>query len=59
VNWFGFKLGAEGATNSAKGGDESGGVGKYLSLKRPPQTAAVVVEHFKKRKIGFGEFENF
>jgi peptidyl-prolyl cis-trans isomerase-like protein 2 len=57
VNWFGVKLGAEGAINT--GGDGFGGVGKYLSLKRPPQTPAAVVEHSKKRKIGFGEFENF
>jgi len=58
INWFGVKLGAEGATSSAEGGSGLGGVGKYLSLKRPTQTAAPV-EHPKKRKLGFGEFENF
>jgi peptidyl-prolyl cis-trans isomerase-like protein 2 len=60
INWFGVKLGAESAMST--GGVESGlgGVGKYLSLKRPAQTAAAsLVEHPKKRKLGFGEFENF
>jgi peptidyl-prolyl cis-trans isomerase-like protein 2 len=55
MNWFGVKLGED-----VSGGDGSGlgGVGKYLNLKRPPQTAAVA-EHPKKKKTGFGEFENF
>jgi hypothetical protein len=57
VNWFGVKLGAEGAKSTAGGGSELGGVGKYLSLKRPPPTAAVVEP--KKQKLGFGDFENF
>ncbi len=60
MNWFGYKLGAEDASSTARGSG-LGGVGKYFNLKRPPQTAAaaVVAEHPKKRKIGFGEFENF
>jgi peptidyl-prolyl cis-trans isomerase-like protein 2 len=58
MNWFGVKLGAEDATNTSGGDPGLRGVGKYLNLKRPPQTAAVA-EHTKKKKIGFGEFENF
>ena len=58
MNWFGVKLRAEDATSTSEGGSGLGGVGKYLNLKRPPQTA-VVAEHPKKKKIGFGEFENF
>jgi hypothetical protein len=59
MNWFGVKLGAEDATSISGCGDSGlGGVGKYLSLKRPPQTAAVT-EHPKRKKTGFGEFENF
>jgi peptidyl-prolyl cis-trans isomerase-like protein 2 len=59
MNWFGVKLGAEDATSTSGGGGSGlGGVGKYLNLKRPPQTAAVA-EHPKKKKTGFGEFENF
>lgn len=57
VNWFGVKLGAEGAKSTAGGDSGLGGVGKYLSLKRPPPTAAVVEN--KKQKLGFGDFENF
>jgi peptidyl-prolyl cis-trans isomerase-like protein 2 len=60
MNWFGVKLGAEDTTNiSGGGGSGLGGVGKYLNLKRPPQTADVVAEHPKRKKTGFGEFENF
>jgi peptidyl-prolyl cis-trans isomerase-like 2 len=59
VNWFGVKLGAEGAINTPGGGSGSGGVGKYISLKRPAEAAAVVADHPKKKKTGFGEFENF
>ena len=57
VNWFGVKLGTEGATSTAGGGSGSGGVGKYINLKRPPPTAPVVES--KKKKLGFGGFENF
>jgi len=60
VNWFGVKLGAESAMSTDGGGSGLGGVGKYLNLKRPAQTAAAApVEHPKKRKLGFGGFENF
>jgi peptidyl-prolyl cis-trans isomerase-like protein 2 len=59
MNWFGVKLGTEGAISTSGGGTELGGVGKYLNLKRPAQTAAAPVEHPKKRKLGFGGFENF
>lgn len=59
MNWFGVKLGTEIAHDTARGGSETGGVGKYLSLKRPAQTAVATVEHSKKRKLGFGDFENF
>jgi len=61
VNWFGVKLGAESAMGTDGGGSGLGGVGKYLNLKRPAQTAAAAapVEHPKKRKLGFGGFENF
>jgi peptidyl-prolyl cis-trans isomerase-like protein 2 len=59
MNWFGVKLGAEDATSTSGGGGSGlGGVGKYLNLKRPPQSA-VVAEHPKRKKTGFGEFENF
>lgn len=57
VNWFGVKLGTEGANSTAGGGSGPGGVGKYISLKRPPPTAPVVES--KKKKLGFGGFENF
>ena len=58
MNWFGVKLGAESAMGADGGGSGLGGVGKYL--KRPAQSAAAaLVEHPKKRKLGFGEFENF
>ncbi|KAI0257441.1 cyclophilin-like protein [Lactifluus subvellereus] len=59
MNWFGVKLGTEIAHGTAGGGSGTGGVGKYLSLKRPAQTAVATVEHSKKRKLGFGDFENF
>jgi len=60
MNWFGVKLGADDAIGTAGGGSEGSGVGRYLNLKRPAQTtAAAVTEHPKKRKLGFGEFENF
>lgn len=60
MNWFGVKLGAEDATRTSGGGGSGlgGGVGKYLNLKRPPQSS-VVAEHTKRKKTGFGEFENF
>jgi peptidyl-prolyl cis-trans isomerase-like protein 2 len=59
VNWFGVKVGSD---NSAlASGEKGGGVGKYLSLKRPPSfietTAADDAK--KKRRIGFGNFEGW
>jgi len=59
MNWFGVKLGVDDAIGTAGGGSEGGGVGRYLNLKRPAQTTAAVTEHPKKRKLGFGGFENF
>ena len=53
VNWFGVKVGSE---TSAPAGGVSG-VGKYLNLKRPATSAPV--EASKKRKLGFGNFDNF
>jgi len=61
INWFGVKLGAESAldtTTTGAGRSGVGGVGKYLNLKRPTEAAAAI-EPVKKRKLGFGEFENF
>jgi len=62
MNWFGVKLGAESAldaTTTGTGRSGVGGVGKYLNLKRPTEAAAAIAEPVKKRKLGFGEFENF
>ncbi|VDB99741.1 unnamed protein product [Peniophora sp. CBMAI 1063] len=53
VNWFGVKVGTE-TTGTTNGGS---GVGKYLNLKRP--AASTPVEATKKRKLGFGNFDNF
>ena len=53
VNWFGVKVGSESST-ATEGGS---GVGKYLNLKRP--AASAPVESTKKRKLGFGNFDNF
>jgi peptidyl-prolyl cis-trans isomerase-like protein 2 len=60
MNWFGVKLGTEsGSDTTTMGRSGPGGVGKYLNLKRPGQAAAATAEPVKKRKLGFGEFENF
>ncbi|KAK2461673.1 hypothetical protein APHAL10511_006136 [Amanita phalloides] len=57
MNWFGEKLGSK---ETIFGSDTGSGVGKYLSLKRPPeQVAANVPEVNKKRKLGFGNFEGW
>jgi peptidyl-prolyl cis-trans isomerase-like protein 2 len=58
VNWFGVKIGSE---NSAPigGGEDSGGVGKYLNLKRPYGGSIAGEESKKKRKLGFGDFEGW
>lgn len=59
MNWFGVRLGTEsGSDTTTTGRSGAGGVGKYLNLKRSTQAAAAT-EPVKKRKLGFGEFENF
>jgi peptidyl-prolyl cis-trans isomerase-like 2 len=60
MNWFGTKLG-EGGTSEGSG---SGGVGKYLGLKRPLHSPSVAParsheEGQKKRRLGFGDFEGW
>jgi len=57
MNWFGTKLGETDASKGAVGG----GVGKYLSLKRPLDAASGAAEDDgqKKRKVGFGNFEGW
>ena len=65
VNWFGVKLGLDKKTGVRSNGSALGGVGKYLNLKRPLETSGSVgagVEDDdgkKKRKIGFGNFDNW
>lgn len=58
VNWFGVKIGSG---NSVLNGGEagSGGVGKYLNLKRPQEGSGAGEESKKKRKLGFGDFEGW
>ncbi|KAF5384974.1 hypothetical protein D9615_001421 [Tricholomella constricta] len=59
INWFGVKVGAD---SVAAGSDKTGGVGKYLSLKRPQGAlgaGAGLDDAKKKRKIGFGDFEGW
>jgi peptidyl-prolyl cis-trans isomerase-like 2 len=60
VNWFGVKVGSK---NSALtlGEQDSGGVGKYISLKRPQSSIETTVadDVKKKRRIGFGNFEGW
>jgi peptidyl-prolyl cis-trans isomerase-like 2 len=61
VNWFGVKVGSDKSalTLGEKG---SGGVGKYLSLKRPQSSIEEITgadDTKKKRKIGFGNFEGW
>lgn len=60
VNWFGVKVGSDNSALSLgeKGG---GGVGKYLSLKRPQKSIETTAadDAKKKRRIGFGNFEGW
>lgn len=56
VNWFGLKVGT-GSTASATGG--TGGIGKYLNLKRPMAVTTGRDDGKKKRKIGFGDFDGW
>ena len=60
MNWFGMKLGAE-LSNGFNVDGDSVGVGRYLSLKRPAPAATngTLEETGKKRKLGFGSFDNF
>ena len=62
VNWFGVKLGLDSPALGGKSTSSSIGVGKYLNLKRPLVTSAaagVEDDTKKKRKIGFGNFDNW
>ncbi|KAI0034258.1 cyclophilin-like protein [Vararia minispora EC-137] len=55
MNWFGVKVGSENADSIGN----AGGIGKYLSLKRPGASTPALAEAPKKRKLGFGDFDNF
>jgi len=62
MNWFGIKVGSD--TAPATTGNPGGGVGKYLSLKRPQDSIVGIAASSdegskKKRKIGFGNFEGW
>lgn len=65
VNWFGVKLGIDSPAGAGANGSGTGGVGKYLNLKRPLETttsnkgAVEDDDGKKKRKIGFGNFESW
>ncbi|CAE6456152.1 unnamed protein product [Rhizoctonia solani] len=54
MTWFGQKVGEE-----QKGGTSQGGVGKYLKLDAPVSVARGGDEGKKKRKTGFGNFDNW
>ncbi|KAG8699225.1 Peptidyl-prolyl cis-trans isomerase cyp8, partial [Ceratobasidium sp. 423] len=56
MTWFGQKVGEE-----QKGGVGEGGVGKYLKLNAPAGVAkgAPAEAGKKKRKLGFGNFDNW
>ncbi|KAF8331495.1 cyclophilin-like domain-containing protein [Cantharellus anzutake] len=65
VNWFGVKLGSESVKESTLG---AGGVGKYLKSQTPVAAAKRDADDVlslpedapkKKRKLGFGNFENW
>ncbi|KAG6851209.1 hypothetical protein H0H93_015219 [Arthromyces matolae] len=52
INWFGVKVGSDSPALV-----ESGGIGKYLGVKRLQDgTSTTVEEPKKKRKTGFGDF---
>lgn len=58
MNWFGVKVGTTDSTLATNSVDV--GVGKYLNLKRPQQSGSGVGEESKKkRKIGFGDFDQW
>lgn len=62
MNWFGQRIGDAGAKNDQT---SSVGVGKYLKLDAPlaataPKAeAGATAEGKKKRKLGFGNFDNW
>jgi len=65
VNWFGLKVGSNTAAFGT-GDSGAGGVGKYLNLQMKRPQAEISTngdtmsdEPKKKRKIGFGDFENW
>ena len=60
INWFGVKVGSNNSTLTLEE-NGSGGVGKYLGLKRPQRSSETTVAHDakKKRRIGFGNFEGW
>ncbi|CAA7259947.1 unnamed protein product [Cyclocybe aegerita] len=59
VNWFGVKVGSNTSALDF-GGPGTGGVGKYLNLKRPLNVPGGGGEDSKKkRKTGFGDFEGW
>ncbi|KAF9015487.1 cyclophilin-like domain-containing protein [Cyathus striatus] len=57
INWFGEKVGSGNTSLGSNAG--TGGVGKYLNLKRPVQSAMTGASETKKRKTGFGDFEGW
>jgi len=59
VNWFGVKVGT--ADSALASNSVDGGVGKYLNLKRPQEASSggINEEMKKKRKIGFGNFDQW
>lgn len=60
INWFGVKVGADSATALSE--RVGGGVGKYLSMKRPPGSLRGTDsgdDPKKKRKVGFGDFDGW
>ena len=65
MNWFGTRLGSGPDLGPGTGDAGSGGVGRYLNLKRPldgapdPVGKAPAEEGAKKRKLGFGGFEGW
>lgn len=62
MNWFGQRIGDAGAKTDPSG---SAGVGKYLKLDAPLPAAtskaepAATADGKKKRKLGFGNFDNW
>jgi len=57
INWFGVKVGN--TDQPTTGTVATGGVGKYINLKRPLETTAVPDDRKKQRKLGFGDFDQW